>query len=123
LDVIALSDGLCERRADWLDRFKPHIENDKTIVVSRQGMRGAHVDDTVVMHLKARTLAEELGIMILSRILSRQTCGRSLGTKMHIFTLGMHRAVAQAIGYHCVIALYTCRNREPQKFNNSADRN
>jgi hypothetical protein len=47
LDIIALSDGLCELRADWLDRFKPYTEDGKTIVVSPHKVWGAvHVDDT-----------------------------------------------------------------------------
>ena len=65
--VVTTASQLCELRVDWLDRFKPYTEVGKTIVVSPHKVWGPFTSMApllCVMHLKARTLAEELGILI-----------------------------------------------------------
>jgi hypothetical protein len=49
LDIIALPDGLCELRADWLDRFKPYTEDGKTIVVSPHKVWGPFTSMTPLL--------------------------------------------------------------------------
>ena len=57
-------DGLAGSGADWLDRFKPYIEDGKTIVVSPHRVWGPETNDLVLQLRKRRISKIVLGGML-----------------------------------------------------------
>src|SRR6478672_12137339 len=57
-------DGFSESGADWLDRFKPYIEDGKTVVVSPHRVFGPQTNDLVLQLRKRRISKVILGGML-----------------------------------------------------------
>ena len=55
--------ALSVRGADWLERFKPYIEDGKTIVVSPHRVWGPETND-LVLQLRKRGISRILGGML-----------------------------------------------------------
>src|SRR6201995_6113676 len=66
-------DGLIGSGADWLERFKPYIEDGKTIVVSPHRVWGPETND-LVLQLRKRGISKVIFGGILAKCASNSIC-------------------------------------------------